>query len=123
VNLAASISDVLGGAQGADYYMGELQASFDVRLTDLRNGDPATDAATVADLPLQFKLPCVVDVTVGGSTCAATTSADAIAAGSVVEGGRAIWELGPVRIYDGGADGLATTADNTLFATQGLFVP
>jgi hypothetical protein len=28
-----------------------------------------------------------------------------------------------VRVFDGGADGLALTAGNTLFATQGVFVP
>jgi hypothetical protein len=29
-----------------------------------------------------------------------------------------------VRVFDGGADGVAsTTADNTLFETQGIFVP
>jgi hypothetical protein len=29
-----------------------------------------------------------------------------------------------VRVYDGGADGLAsTTGDNTLFAVQGVFAP
>jgi hypothetical protein len=32
--------------------------------------------------------------------------------------------LDPVRVYDGGADGDADTlADNTLFLTQGVFVP
>jgi hypothetical protein len=35
-----------------------------------------------------------------------------------------IWELGPLRVLDGGADGLASTpGDNTLFAVQGVFVP
>jgi hypothetical protein len=28
-----------------------------------------------------------------------------------------------VQVMDGGADGLVSTADNALFATQGLFVP
>ena len=32
--------------------------------------------------------------------------------------------LDPVRVFDGGADGdLDTPADNTLFLTQGIFVP
>jgi hypothetical protein len=43
---------------------------------------------------------------------------------SVTTGQRAIWELGQVQVYDGGSDGLAaTTGDNTLFETEGLFVP
>ena len=30
----------------------------------------------------------------------------------------------PVRVFDGGADGdLNTPADNTLFLTQGIFIP
>jgi hypothetical protein len=28
-----------------------------------------------------------------------------------------------VEVFDGGPDGLATTTGNTLFATEGLFVP
>jgi hypothetical protein len=40
-----------------------------------------------------------------------------------MKGKRAIWELGQVRVYDGGPDGLAATADNSLFAVQGVFVP
>ena len=44
--------------------------------------------------------------------------------GSVKEGKRAIWALSRVELYDGGSDATgATTADNTLFATQGLFIP
>jgi hypothetical protein len=42
----------------------------------------------------------------------------------VVEGRRGIWRLGQVQLDDGGADGDAdTTGDNTVFVTQGLFVP
>jgi hypothetical protein len=44
--------------------------------------------------------------------------------GSVLEGMRAIWELGQVKVYDGGADGVAsTTGDNRLFMDEGVFVP
>jgi len=63
------------------------------------------------------------DATVG-SSCSVTTSADAVTgAGAVVEGRRAIWRLGQVRVNDGGADGLVSTTPNTLFAVQGVFVP
>jgi hypothetical protein len=42
----------------------------------------------------------------------------------ITEGKRAVWELGQVRVFDGGADSDASTAaDNTLFAVQGVFVP
>ena len=37
---------------------------------------------------------------------------------------REVWELQAVRIYDGGADGDGdTTADNTVFARPGVFIP
>ena len=36
---------------------------------------------------------------------------------------RSIWQLGQVQVFDGGADGQASTTPNTLFATQGVFVP
>ncbi len=59
-----------------------------------------------------------------GSTCSATTTADALAPGTVKESRRTIWQLGRVELYDGGADGDANTpAGDTLFATQGMFIP
>jgi len=40
-----------------------------------------------------------------------------------VEQERAIWEFDQIRLWDGGADGVATTlGDNTLFAVSGLGV-
>jgi hypothetical protein len=45
-------------------------------------------------------------------------------AGAIKEASRAIWQLGEINVYDGGSDGIgSTTADNTLFLTQGVFVP
>ena len=53
----------------------------------------------------------------------AITTADAVVPGLVREGDRAIWELGRIEVWDGGPDGDVDTADNDLFATQGLFIP
>ncbi len=36
---------------------------------------------------------------------------------------RTIWQIGKVNAFDGGADGVASTNPNTLFLTQGYFVP
>ncbi len=57
-------------------------------------------------------VPCAstADTTVG-STCSITTTANTIAPGAAVEGKRAIWETGQVRVSDGGADGDPATAD------------
>jgi hypothetical protein len=42
----------------------------------------------------------------------------------IKEGRRAIWQLGQVEVYDGGADGDAdTAAGNTPFLDEGVFVP
>jgi len=40
-----------------------------------------------------------------------------------VEAKRAVWQVDGVQVFDGGSDGVASTAGNTLFASQGLFVP
>ena len=58
-----------------------------------------------------------------GSTCAVSTTVDAVVPGAAREGERAIWALDRVQVLDGGADGIASTSPNTLFAVQGVFVP
>jgi hypothetical protein len=70
-------------------------------------------------------VPCAAtgDTTVG-STCSVNTTADAVlGAGAIQEGKRSIWQLGQARVNDGGADGLASTTPNGLFAVQGVLVP
>ena len=69
-------------------------------------------------------MPCQATAsTTVGSTCSLTTTADAIAPGMVLEGKRSVWELGTVRVQDGGSDGVASTGPNTTFLRQGVFVP
>ena len=59
-----------------------------------------------------------------GSECSIVTSADALVPDTVKEGRRSVWQLGQVRVSDGGADADADTAgDNTQFLTQGIFIP
>jgi hypothetical protein len=41
----------------------------------------------------------------------------------VTDGKRAIVQVGQLHVFDGGSDGLVGTADNDLFAVQGIFVP
>lgn len=69
-------------------------------------------------------MSCVAtaSATVGGS-CSLTSSFNALVPGGVVERDRAIWQLGQVEVLDGGADGVASTTPNTVFARQGIFVP
>jgi len=116
-------SDVRRKATLADY-TGELQARLDLRLTDKQNGTGGADSATVQDFTRTFTVPCTATAATAGADCSLSTSADAISPGSVVEGKRAIWQLGSVQVFDGGPDGDAETpAGNTLFAVPGVFVP
>jgi hypothetical protein len=109
-------------------YAGELQGKLQLRITD-RNNTPSPGGAgpgTVQDTPLLFTVPCT---TTGpsnfiGSSCAVSTTVNTLIPGAVTAGLRTIWALGQIVVYDGGADGLAsTTGDNTLFMDQGTFIP
>jgi hypothetical protein len=123
IKVGARMTDVRNSATLGDY-AGELWATVSARLTDRVNVSPVTPQ-TVSDFDFGFAVPCVAtaDSATGGA-CSVTTTADAVLPGSVPEGSRAIWELGEVRMEDGGADGQGSTrTDNTVFLTQGVFVP
>jgi glucose/arabinose dehydrogenase len=125
VNITFKYADVRRKSDLLDY-AGELRAILTLRATDRYSGPGLDIPATTADIPFGITVPCSTtpaDATIG-STCNLTTSADAVTANSVVEGKRTIWELGQIKVFDGGADGDADTAgDNTLFAVQGAFAP
>jgi hypothetical protein len=124
VKLGASATDVRLKA-GLGDYVGELQANVSLRLTDRASGPALDQPATVQDFTYRFTVPCEATLSSTiGSTCTVATTADAIQPGSVKERARTIWQLGQVQLFDGGSDGLAsTTSGNTLFMTQGVFVP
>jgi hypothetical protein len=128
VALEVSMTDVRRRTNLADY-AGELQGVLSIQVTDRSNGSdpgspPFDDPGTVTELPLAVTLPCAAtpDGSVG-STCAVQAGVDAVVPGAVIEGKRAIWALGAVEVLDGGADGVAATADNSPFLRQGIFVP
>jgi hypothetical protein len=108
-------------------YTGQLDVQTDLRITDKNNtpspGGPG--AATVTDSPLHVPVSCTATGSATlGSDCNITTTVDSLYPGAITAGQRAVWQLGQVRAYDGGADGVAsTTGDNTLFLTQGIFIP
>jgi hypothetical protein len=123
VALSATATDVRQRNDLQDY-PGELLASVALRLTDEQNGRWQSDPGTVSDVAFSFAVPCQTTASASiGSTCAAVTTADALAPGTVIEGKRAIWELGRAELFDGGPDGVAATQDNTLFEVEGVFVP
>jgi TolB protein len=120
LSIAVSISGVLRKSDLLPY-TGELQEVATIRVTDKDNGSSSsggTDPATMMDIPFPVDVPCAA---AGG--CVVATTANAIIPGSVKKGDRAMWQLDEVKVWDGGADGLAATADNTLFMDQGIFVP
>jgi hypothetical protein len=126
VALAVTLSDVRNKSDLTDY-TGELSADAALRITDKDNspypGGPGP--GTVADTSFPVSVPCAATASNSiGSTCQVATTADSLVPGAVDEGRRGVWELGQVKVYDGGADRTAaTTADNTLFMRQGVFVP
>jgi hypothetical protein len=95
-----------------------------LRLTDKANSASPNNSGTVSDTELSVPFQCSTTADPGvGSFCSMTTGLDAVIPGIATQGRRAIWQLREIQLYDGGADGLASTDDNTLFATQGIFVP
>ena len=113
-------------ADGADY-TGELQGNATIRISDHFNavapgGGP--DAATVVDIPFPVPGQCVAtSSTAVGATCTSNTSANAVVPGAVLDGKRAIVEIGQLTVTDGGPDGQSSTSPNALFAVQGIFIP
>jgi hypothetical protein len=126
VALTVKISDVRKKADLSDY-AGELEMVSNLRITDKDNtpnpGGPGP--GTVLDIPLEATVSCVPTAsTTIGSACNLYTTIDALYPNAVKEGRRSIWQLPQVKVYDGGADGLASSeAGNTLFLDQGVFVP
>jgi hypothetical protein len=106
-------------------YSGELQLKLPLRLTDRVNDVDKVQPGTAQDFDFLVTIPCTPTTsTTTGSDCAITTGANVLVPGAVPDQRRVIWNVGPVSVNDGGPDGDAdTAAGNTLFATQGVFVP
>jgi Tol biopolymer transport system component len=126
VQISVRMNDVF--TKDLSDYTGALRASLPVQITDRDNGPSPGGAGAATTVPFEFgfDVPCTptpTDATVG-SDCTIATTADTLYPGAITEGQRAIWQMGRGRIDDAGPDGNPdTTADNTVFATQGVFVP
>jgi hypothetical protein len=111
VQVSASITDVRNSGDLSDY-TGALEVNPTVRITDRDNGG---DAGTVTDIPFPMPMQCTGTAATGtGGDCALASSFNALVPGAVVEGRRAIWQLGTVEVLDGNDD---------VFARQGIFIP
>jgi len=115
---------------GVPDYSGQLNGTANIRITDHWNGPigacgACADPATGQDLAFPVIGTCATtpgDGTVG-STCGANTTANGTVPGAVQDNKRANVEIQQFNIEDGGADGQAATANNTLFGTQGIWIP
>jgi hypothetical protein len=123
VRIDAVLSDVSSQGPVLTDYLGDLQLRALLRVTDKLSGDSNSDPATLRDFLFKVRIPCTATTGPEGSTCETHTSADSVLPGMVVESKRTIWDIQQLRVYDGGSDGSISTSGNTLFATQGLFIP
>jgi hypothetical protein len=123
VKVSVSVTDVRLKSDLNDY-TGELQLAQVLRITDKVNGVAPVSNGTLVDAPFPVTVPCTATANTGiGSTCALSTTADAVLPGAVQELKRTIWQVAALRVDDGGVDGLAATPGNTPFMTQGVFIP
>jgi uncharacterized repeat protein (TIGR01451 family) len=124
VKITISATDVRDRTTLNDY-TGELQSRMVLRVTDRRNGLTGIDSGTVTDVPYIFTVPCAATGGTAniGATCSLSTTADAITPNTVAETKRTIWQVQDINLLDGGPDGDAETADNTVFLRQGIFIP
>jgi hypothetical protein len=116
VRITAFLTDVRNRADLSDY-TGDLQGRLSLRITDSANVSSTTEpteAGTVEDFGFEFPILCAATASDGGSECAINTSANAVQPGSVSDGDRAVWGLGPATVLD---------ENGNVFASQGLFVP
>jgi len=108
-------------ASGADY-TGQVRMQSVLRIIDRYNGPG--EVGVGQDTPFGVTASCSGTAsTAAGSNCTLDTSADAVLPGVVKEVRRSVWQSGQVQVFDGGSDGVVSTNPNTLFATQGVFVP
>jgi hypothetical protein len=118
-----------GSANAADGpdYTGQVQGTAQIRISDHWNAvapGGGADPATVTDIPFPVNGNCVATASTSiGGTCSNNTSANAVVPGAVLDGKRAIVEIGQIQFNDGGAGGVAGAADATLFGDQGIFIP
>ena len=115
-------------ASGPADYSGQLGFSFRIRSTDHFNAvapGGGSDPATIEDVTLTSGITCAETASTSiGSTCKSFTSYNSFFPGLAKDTKRVVQETDDVHIYDGGADGVASTpGDNTVFLRPGIFIP
>jgi hypothetical protein len=124
VRCKVGVSTCAGGVLSD--YTGQLELTGTIRLTDKFNATSpggGTDSATVTDLDFPVTVPCAPTAGSEGAACSISTTANTVMPGAIKDGKRLVMALDQIEVMDGGADGLASTADNDVFAVQGVFIP
>ncbi len=124
VAVVVNVTDVRRRS-GLGDYTGELGLRLPLRITDRDNGGtPSTDHGTVQDTTFDVRVTCAATGSTSvGSTCAVSTTVDAVVPGAANEGERAIWALDRVQVLDGGRGRHRLHVAQHAFAVQGIFVP
>ena len=126
VSIQVTLSDVQAG-DGSDYDPAvgpDLTFAARVRLTDLANGNSGEEGATATDMDLPAPVNCTPTSDPAlGSTCFASTSAEAVLPGLVQPGAQAILQAFRLRVADSGTNGIRGDTDDRVFAQQGIFAP
>ena len=101
-------------------------------MTDKLNGSPAVESGTMQDLAVEVPVQCAATAGTEGGNCAVTTTVNALYPGSVLDGKRAIWEIGDLKVKDAGPNGTGYGSgcpaacgdgDETVFMRPGVLVP
>jgi hypothetical protein len=118
----AAVCNSPNTTDGPDY-SGNVQSNTTIRISDHYNGPNLHEPATVRDIPFPLNMPCTntADTSTGG-VCTITTTC-VLPEGCSTAGQRTVIEMDQLYVSDGGADGNVSTADNTVFMRQGIFIP
>ena len=131
VTLIANITDVRNHPSGSDY-TGKLLLRSNLQMTDARNAPEMPEWGTTQTLPFVWPVQCVTTAdTTRGSNCIATSSANALYPGAVVEGRRNMWAFGQTSVQDAGPNGTGYEScpptcgdgDETTFLRQAIYIP
>jgi hypothetical protein len=125
--ISLNLTDVRSIPTGADYLPNangpDVTLTEKIRLSDTLNGPTLDAGGTTSDFDFPVQVSCAATASTSvGSTCTASTSADAITPGKIKESRRMVLQTFRVRVTDSGANGTPGNADDRSFAQQGFFV-
>jgi hypothetical protein len=127
VSIGVSSTDVRSGSPtGPDYNPSagaDLTYTVRLRITDSNNGALFTDPATVQEIDFSAPVNCTTTGGAEGANCSASTTANAVTPGSILEGKDMILQVFRGRLTDAGPNGIRGDSDDLLFEQQGVYVP